>query len=82
MNEDLSDSIDSTDNNDIETPDQDRFRVLVCIDGSDESYQGLRYAAKIAHGHDDVDIVLCYVRPIDHGMRSGGLQMDVARGNM
>lgn len=76
MSEDLGDS------NDIDTPDFDRFRVLVCIDGSDESYQGLRYAAKIAHGHDDVDIVLCYVRPIDHGMRSGGLQMDVARGNM
>lgn len=63
-------------------PDLSRFRVLVCIDGSDESYQGLRYAAKIAHGHDDVDIVLCYVRPIDHGMRTGGLEMDVARGNM
>ena len=67
---------------DTEKPDQSRFRILVCIDGSDESYRGLRYAAKIAHGHDDVDIVLCYVRPTDHGMRSGGLQMDVARGNI
>lgn len=67
---------------DTEIPDHDRFRILVCIDGSDESYRGLRYAAKIAHGHDDVDIVLCYVRMTDHGMRSGGLQMDVARGNI
>jgi len=67
---------------DTETPDHNRFRILVCIDGSDESYRGLRYAAKIAHGHDDVDIVLCYVRPTDHGLRSGGLQMDVARGNI
>lgn len=71
---------------DVETenmePSTDHFRILVCIDGSDESYQGLRYAAKIATGHDDVDVVLVYVRPMDHGLRSGGLQMDVARGNM
>ncbi|PHS78985.1 MAG: hypothetical protein COB59_04020 [Rhodospirillaceae bacterium] len=67
---------------DPETPRQDRFRILVCIDGSDESYRAVRYAAKMASGHDDVDIVLCYVRPIDHGLRTGGLQMDVARGNM
>lgn len=79
MNDDL-DQMDATEEG--AGTDIDRFRVLVCIDGSDESYQGLRYAAKIAHGHDDVDIVLCYVRPLDHGLRSGGLQMDVARGNM
>jgi len=84
MTEDLEDDKknDDTVEHDPETPNVDRFRILVCIDGSDESYQGLRYAAKIAHGHDDVDIVLCYVRAVDHGMRSGGLQMDVARGNM
>ena len=85
MNEDLDDADKVAEEevmHDPETPDFSRFRVLVCIDGSDESYQGLRYAAKIAHGHDDVDIVLCYVRAVDHGLRSGGLQMDVARGNM
>lgn len=71
----------SDDINDTEKPHQDRFRILVCIDGSDESYRGLRYAAKIAKG-ESVDIVLCYVRPADQGLRSGGLQMDVARGNM
>lgn len=78
MNEDAE----KLDDHDAEQPNIERFRILVCIDGSDESYQGLRYAAKIANNHDDVDIVLCYVRPMDHGLRSGGLQMDVARGNM
>lgn len=78
----MNDETDTTQGNDAEAPDITRFRILVCIDGSDESYLGLRYAAKIAHGHDDVDIVLLYVRPLDHGLRSGGLQMDVARGNM
>jgi nucleotide-binding universal stress UspA family protein len=58
-----------------------RFRILVCIDGSDESYLGLRYAAKLSHGLDS-DIVLLYVRAIDQGMRSGGLQISVARENM
>lgn len=58
-----------------------RFRILVCIDGSDESYQSLRYAAKMGRGVD-ADIVLLYVRPLDQGLRSGGLQVRVARENM
>ena len=60
---------------------QDRFRILVCIDGSDESYQSLRYAAKLGGGVD-ADIVLLFVRPIDQGLRSGGLNVRVARENM
>ncbi|MBT3305735.1 MAG: universal stress protein [Alphaproteobacteria bacterium] len=60
---------------------QDRFRILVCIDGSDECYQSLRYAAKLGGGVD-ADIVLLYVRPTDQGLRSGGLQVRVARENM
>ncbi len=60
---------------------EDRFRILVCIDGSDESYQSLRYAAKMGGGVD-ADIVLLYVRPLDQGLRSGGLQVRVARENM
>jgi nucleotide-binding universal stress UspA family protein len=61
--------------------DNKRFRILVCIDGSDESYRGLRYAAKLSRGLD-ADIVLLYVRAIDQGLRSGGLQISVARENM
>ncbi len=58
-----------------------RFRILVCIDGSDESYISLRYAAKLGGGVD-ADIVLLYVRPIDQGLRSGGLEVRVVRENM
>jgi nucleotide-binding universal stress UspA family protein len=60
---------------------RNRFRILVCIDGSDESYEGLRFAAKIGHS-SECDIILIYVRPIDQGLRSGGLQVRVARENM
>ncbi len=58
-----------------------RFRMLVCIDGSDASYEGLRFAAKLAD-NEDCDIILLYVRPIDQGLRTGGLQVRVARENM
>jgi nucleotide-binding universal stress UspA family protein len=60
---------------------KNRFRILVCLDGSDECYQSLRYAAKLGGGVD-ADIVLLYVRPTDQGLRSGGLQVRVARENM
>ena len=62
-------------------PSPDRFRILVCIDGSDESYRGLKYAAKLGGGVD-ADIVMLYVRPADQGLSSGGLQVRVARENM
>lgn len=57
------------------------FRVLVCIDGSDESYRGLTYAARLGQGVS-ADIHLLYVRPVDQGLSSGGLQVRVARENM
>ncbi len=58
-----------------------RFRILVCIDGTEESYAGARYARQFA---DDklCDIVLLYVRQVDQGLSSGGLQMRVARQNL
>ncbi len=58
-----------------------RFRILVCVDGSEESYRGLNYAAECGAGRD-ADIVLLYVRPVDQGLRTGGLQVRVARENM
>ncbi|MFP6710443.1 MAG: universal stress protein [Rhodospirillales bacterium] len=58
-----------------------RYRVLVCVDGSDESYRGLEYASQLANNPNS-DIILLYVRPIDQGLRSGGLQVRVARENM
>ena len=58
-----------------------RFRILVCVDGSDESYRGLKYAGELGAARD-ADIILLYVRPIDQGLRTGGLQVRVARENM
>lgn len=65
----------------MEEHEDERFRILVCIDGSEESYRSLRYAAKMGKGIE-ADIVLLHVRPMDHGLRSGGLQVSVARQNM
>jgi len=65
-----------------EKPENDRrFRICVCIDGSDECYQSLKYAARMGGGID-ADIVLLYVRHADQGLRSGGLEVSVARENM
>ena len=54
----------------MERADENRFRILVCIDGSDESYGGLRYAAHLGGGVD-ADICLLYVRPVDQGAAVG-----------
>jgi len=61
--------------------DQKRFNILLCIDGSEESYRGLRYAVRIGKGND-ADITLLYVRPVDKSMESGGIEMNLARENM
>ena len=58
-----------------------RFRILVCVDGTEESYEGVKIAKEIG-ASDDCDIILLYVRTVDQGLRSGGLQMRVARQNM
>lgn len=58
-----------------------RFRVLVCIDGSEECYEGLRFAAEIGRS-DDCDIILVHVRQTDQGLRTGGLQLRLARENL
>lgn len=60
---------------------RNRFRILACIDGSDESMASVRFAARLAVT-DDCDIINLYVRPIDQGLHSGGLQVRLARQNM
>lgn len=60
---------------------RNRFRVLVCIDGSQESFEGLKIAAKLSK-RDECDIIIFYVRLIDQGLRAGGLEVRVARENM
>ncbi len=64
------------------TDQEKRFTILVCIDGSRSSYQGLRYALKFSLDHNDTDISLLYVRPADGGGSSEGLNMGLARENM
>ncbi len=60
---------------------RNRFRILACIDGSDEAFVTVRFSAKFAV-NDDCDIIVLYVRPIDQGLHSGGLQVRLARQNM
>jgi len=55
-----------------------RFQILLCIDGSEESKRGLKYAVKLGQGND-ADITLLYVRPIDKSMRHN---LDLARQNL
>jgi len=58
-----------------------RFRILACIDGSEESFVTVRFAARLAPT-DDCDIIVLNVRPVDQGLWSGGLQVRLARQNM
>ncbi len=55
--------------------------ILVSIGGGEDAFLGLRYAARIQdHGCANIDLL--YVRPLDQGMRSGGLEVRVARENI
>lgn len=58
-----------------------RFRILCCVDGSEESFKALHYAVRIGSGND-ADLTMLYVRPTDQGMGSGGLDSSIARENM
>ncbi len=60
---------------------RNRFRVLACIDGSEESFVTVRFAARFAV-QDNCDVIVLYVRHIDQGLHSGGLQVKLARQNM
>jgi nucleotide-binding universal stress UspA family protein len=58
-----------------------RFRILSCVDGSDASDLCVRFAALFAVT-EYCDIISLFVRPIDQGLHSGGLQVRLARQNM
>ena len=58
-----------------------RFRILACIDGTEASYDTVKFAARFSP-HDNCDIVLVYVRPIDKSLNSEGLNVKVARQNL
>jgi K+-sensing histidine kinase KdpD len=44
---------------------RNRFRILACIDGSEDSFATVRMAAKLAPT-EDCDIIVLYVRPMPH----------------
>jgi nucleotide-binding universal stress UspA family protein len=58
-----------------------RFRLLACIDGSEEALVTVRFAARFA-AQESCDLIVLFVRPIDSGLQSGGLQVRLARENM
>lgn len=59
----------------------DKLRILICIGGGPEAYTGLKYAARLSK-KSCADIALLYVRPVDSGLQSGGLEVRVARENV
>lgn len=65
----------------LRTQRRTRFRILACIDGSEESLISVRTAAWLA-ASNDCDIIVLFVRAIDQGLHSGGLQVRLARQNM
>ncbi len=63
------------------TQEKKHFSILVCIDGSEDSLRALKYAAKMGAGNN-ANLTLLYVRPVDQGLRTGGLQASLVRENM
>ena len=60
---------------------RNRFRILACIDGSDESFVTVRFGARYLV-QNNCDLIVLMVRPIDIGLNSGGLQLRLARQSM
>jgi nucleotide-binding universal stress UspA family protein len=65
----------------LRTQRRNRFRVLACIDGTDESFVTVRFGARYCV-QSNCDLIILFVRPIDQGLHSGGLQVRLARQNM
>ncbi|MBM3566648.1 MAG: universal stress protein, partial [Alphaproteobacteria bacterium] len=58
-----------------------RFRILICVDGTDESYRALRYASRIGRGND-ADLVVLNVRSPDEGLKINGLKERLSHEDM
>lgn len=59
----------------------DKLRILISIGGGPDAYAGLKYAARLSK-KSCADIALLYVRPVDSGLKSGGMEVSVARQNL
>jgi nucleotide-binding universal stress UspA family protein len=60
---------------------RNRFRVLACVDGTEDSFVTVRFGARFIV-QNNCDLIILFVRPIDQGLHSGGLQVRLARQNM
>jgi len=58
-----------------------RLRILIGIGGGEEAFTGLKFAARLSQ-QTCADIALLYVRPLDSGLQSGGMEVRVARENL
>lgn len=63
------------------TQDNERLRILICIGGGPEAYTGLKFVHRLSE-QSCADIALLYVRPLDSGLKSGGMEVRVARENL
>lgn len=61
--------------------DDQRLRILVCIGGGPEAFTGLKFVHRLSSS-SCADIQLLYVRPLDSGLKSGGMEVRVARENV
>lgn len=61
--------------------DDNKLRILLCIGGGPEAFTGLKFVHRLTET-GCADIVLLYVRPIDSGLKSGGMEVRVARENL
>lgn len=57
------------------------LRVLISIGGGPEAFTGLKFAHRLSE-QTCADITLVYVRPLDSGLQSGGMEVRVARENV
>lgn len=60
---------------------EERLRILICIGGGPEAYTGLKFVGRLSK-YGCADIALLYVRPQDSGLKSGGMEVRVARENL
>ena len=57
---------------------RNRFRILACIDGTEDALVTVRFAARYSV-QDNCDLIVLFVRPIDSALSSGGLDVGLAR---
>lgn len=63
------------------TQDDEKLRILISIGGGPEAYTSLKFAVRLSQ-QSCADISLLYVRPLDSGLKSGGMEIRVARENV